>query len=150
MAQNVRKRINNKELEELKNQLARALADYANLEKRVTKEKEDVSQDVTRKLVVKFLPIYDMLLSAQRHLDDTGIAITINSFEQILSDEGIEIIRPKPGEDFNETICEAVEIQETDDKDRGGKIVEVILPGFKFKSGSVIRHCKVKVFRSKD
>jgi molecular chaperone GrpE len=148
--QDTKKRVKNKEVEELKNQLARALADYANLEKRVAKEKEEVLQDLTRKLIIKFLPIYDMLLSAQRHLDDTGMAITINSFEQILSDEGIEIIRPKPGDDFNETICEAVEVQETDDKDKVGKIVEVILPGFKFKNGSVIRHCKVKVFKSKD
>jgi len=96
--QDTKKRVKNKEVEELKNQLARALADYANLEKRVAKEKEEVLQDLTRKLIIKFLPIYDMLLSAQRHLDDTGMAITINSFEQILSDEGIEIIRPKPGE----------------------------------------------------
>lgn len=139
-----------KEIEELQNQLARALADYDNLEKRVKNEKEEIFRQAAKSLITKFLPIYDMLLAAQKHLDDTGVAITINSFEQILSEEGVELVRPKAGDVFDESLYEAVEVQETEDNNKIGKISEVILPGFKFKDGPVIRYAKVKVFKNKN
>lgn len=139
-----------KKIEDLTEQLARALADYDNLQKRVLKEKEEMAKSAAKRLIVKFLPVYDMLLAAQKHLDDTGIAITINSFEQILADEGVEIIRPKEGDLFDASICEAVEVEETDNDEKAGKVAEIILPGFRFKDGSVIRYSKVKVFRKKD
>ncbi|BCX14504.1 MAG: hypothetical protein KatS3mg088_187 [Patescibacteria group bacterium] len=139
-----------KKVEELTAQLARALADYDNLQKRVLKEKEEMAKSAAKRLIVKFLPVYDMLLAAQKHLEDTGIAITINSFEQVLADEGVEIIRPKEGDLFDASVCEAVEVEETDDKEKIGKIAEMVLPGFKFKDGPVIRYCKVKVFGVKN
>jgi molecular chaperone GrpE len=144
------KKTKDKDVEELRNQLARALADYDNLEKRVAREREEFLKESFRKVVVKFLPIYDMLLAAQKHLDDTGVAITINAFEQVLSDEGVDLIKPKVGEKFDESICEAVEVEETEDKNKVGTIAEVILPGWKFRDGGVIRYSKVKVFREKN
>lgn len=139
-----------KKLEELESQLARALADYSNLEKRVEREKEEISKKVVKELIVKFLPVYDMLLAAQKHIKDTGITITLNSFEEVLSSEGVELIKPKVGDNFDESLCEAVEVLGVTDKSKFGKIADVILPGFKFNSGPVIRYCKVKVFKEKD
>ncbi len=138
-----------KEIEELKGQLDRDLEDYENLQKRIEKEKGEWIQFAKKSLITKFLPIYDMILSAQKHLNDTGIAMVVSNFDNILADEGVEIIRPKEGDDFNEEFHEAIDIQEVDDLNKAGKISTVILPGFRFKDGLVIRHAKVNVFKKK-
>ncbi len=136
------------EIQELRGQLARALADYDNLQKRTEKEKQEWTKFANKDLVSKFLPIYDMILSAQKHLGDPGIAIVVSNFENILAEEGIEIIRPKVGEKFDEGLHEALDVDETDDPSKAGKISSLVLPGFKFKDGMIIRHAKVNVFRS--
>ncbi len=136
------------DIQELRGQLARALADYDNLQKRTEKEKKEWVEFAKKSLVTKFLPIYDMILSAQKHLNDPGIAIVVSSFENVLAEEGIEIIRPKVGDNFNEEFHEALDVQQTDDPKKTGKISFLVLPGFKFKDGMVIRHAKVNVFRS--
>jgi len=136
------------EVQELRGQLARALADYDNLQKRTEKEREEWTKIVSKSLVIKFLPIYDMILSAQKHLSDPGIAIVVSNFEAILAEEGIEIIRPKVGDQFDEGLHEALDAEETNDPTQAGRISALVLPGFKFKDGAVIRHAKVNVFRS--
>ena len=136
------------EIQKLREQLARALADYDNLQKRTEKEKEEWAKFANKGLITKLLPLYDMILSAQKHLNDSGIAIVLSTFEGILSDEGIEIIRPKVGDVFNEELHEAMDTDEVKDLDKQGKISSVILYGFKFRDGPVIRHAKVSVFKS--
>lgn len=135
-------------VQELRDQLARALADYDNLQKRTEKEREEWTRFASKSLVTKFLPIYDMILSAQKHLSDPGIAIVVSNFENILLEEGIEIIRPKVGDKFDENLHEALDAEETKDLEKVGKISSVVLPGFRFKDGMVIRHAKVNVFKS--
>ncbi len=127
----------------LKNQLARALADYDNLRKRVEREKEDWEKLASLKLILRFLPILDNLRQAQNHLKDTGLAITIGELESFLKDEGIEEIKVDKGDDFNPDLCEATEVVEKSGEEN--KIEEVVLCGWKFKEGPVIRYAKVKV-----
>ncbi len=133
-------------LEELKNQLARALADYDNLRKRTEAEREILSKFASQRLVVKFLPILDILESAQDHLKDQGLAMAIDQFKNVLREEGIEEINPKKGEDFNPELHEAVE---SVDGGKHGQIAETILPGWKYSDGPVIRIAKVKVYAEK-
>ncbi len=132
--------------EHLKEQLARALADYDNLRKRVDRERENFGRLANVKLVVRLLSVYDMLEGAQAHLEDTGIAITIEEFAKVLKEEGIEKIETKPGDKFDEEIHEAVEV---DDLPAGGKskenrVTKVILSGWKLIDGPIIRPVKVK------
>lgn len=133
-------------VEDLKNQLARALADYDNLRKRVEKQQEDLEKFVSAKFALRILPIFDMLEEAQKHLKDSGTALIIEEFRKILKEEGIEEIEADPGEKFDEGLHEAVEVVSppASGKKKDGVISEVILPGWKFKEGPVIRPAKVK------
>ena len=127
----------------LKNQLARALADYDNLRKRIEREKEDLEKLASLKLILRFLPILDNLRQAQNHLKDAGLAITIGELENLLKDEGIEEIKPNKGDNFDHNLHEVIEVIENSQEEN--KIEEVVLSGWKFKEGVVIRHAKVKV-----
>jgi len=134
----------NREAEQLKEQLVRALADYDNFRKRTEREREDLKFVVTARVLSRFLPILDMLYEAQKHLNDSGIALTIKEFEDTLRDEEVEVISPGEGENFNEQLHEAID---TGNKEglKDGQIINCVLRGWKFKEGLVIRHAKVKV-----
>lgn len=139
-------KINEKELEKVKNQLIRALADYDNLRKRIEREREGFEKIVSARFAVKMLTIFDMLEEAQRHLKNSGIALTLEEFKKILGEEGIEKIKVEEGDKFDEEICEVVEVVKNG---KDGRIAEVILTGWKFGDGPVIRPTKVKVFKGK-
>ena len=134
------------ELINLKAQLARSLADYDNLRKRVEREQESIVRLASSVLITKLLPVIDMFESAQKHLGDGGLAIAIGEFKNVLKEEGIVQIEVKQDEEFNEEICEAVESIDAEGE-KAGLIAEMVLPGWKFEDGKVIRHAKVKVYR---
>lgn len=130
------------ELETAKSMLARALADYDNLNKRVEREKSDLIKIASVGIVARLLPVLDMLEAAQEHLKDSGLAIGILEFKKILGEEGLTEIRPKVGETFDENTMEAIEVVPGMSDNA---ISEVVLTGWKFDEGIVIRHSKVKV-----
>jgi molecular chaperone GrpE len=142
MKKDVRKKTKKDEFKDLKNQLARALADYDNLRKRVEREREQVERIVGARFALKALSVFDMLEDAQKHLKDSGISLTIEEFEKVLKDEGVEKIEAGQGIKFNEELHEAVEVVKTG---KDGKIADVVLTGWKFRDGPVIRPTKVKV-----
>ena len=135
--------------EELKNQLTRALADYANLKKRSDEERTSMYKLASISYVLKLLPILDSLREAQKHLNDTGIAIIVGQFETILKEDGFSEIKPQMGEMFNESLHEAIDTLETENEKDNNMISEVILSGWKFNNEEVIRFAKVKVFKLK-
>ena len=130
------------ELATMKGMLARALADYDNLSKRVDRERQDLGKIASVGIVVRLLPILDNLESAQGHLQDAGLAISIVEFKKVLSEEGLTEIRPTVGEKFDEQTMEAIEVTAGEGNNN---ISEVVLPGWKFEDGTMVRHAKVKV-----
>lgn len=134
------------ESELLKSQLARALADYDNLRKRVEAEKELWVKLAGQKIVSKMISVLDILESAQLHLKDQGLAIAISEFKKILNEEGVEEIRPEKGQKFDANGQEAVDSVEGGNI---GEIAELVLPGWKFSEGLIIRPAKVKVYGRK-
>lgn len=130
------------ELETMKGMLARALADYDNLSKRVDRERQELGKLASISVVVKLLPVLDNLESAQTHLQDQGLAISIIEFKRVLSEEGLTEIKPKTGEAFDENTMEAIEVVAGA---RDNEVSEVVLIGWKYTDGSVVRHAKVKV-----
>jgi len=133
-------------VDELKNQLARALADYDNLRKRSELEREVLLKYSSERIVARILPLLDSIENAQKHLKDSGLAIIIADFKKLLYDEMLEEILPKKGDNFNEELHEAIEACEGGKK---GTIAELILQGWKFMDGPVLRHAKVKVYGDK-
>jgi molecular chaperone GrpE len=129
----------------LKDQLIRALADYDNLRKRSEAEQEIWLKFAAEKLLRKFLPILDALRQAQTHLKDSGLAITIREIEDLFKEEGLEEIKVEIGANFDHNLHEAVEVVEG--KAKEAKIKEVVLSGWRFTNGPILRHAKVKVYK---
>jgi len=135
----------NEEAEVLKAQLARTLADYDNLVKRVERERDEVKKVLSLRLILKLLTVLDGFENAQEHLKDQGLAISIGEFKKVLSEEGLTEIKPEVGAEFDENTMEAVEVV-TGSSDN--KISGVGLIGYKFSDGTVVRHAKVVVTKS--
>lgn len=131
------------ESEQLKGQLARALADYDNLRRRTDEEKTLWIKFSSQSIITKLLTILDMLEKAQEHLKDQGLAIATLEFKKILNEEGVTEIVPKVGDEFNHELHEVIETIEGEDKN---KISETVVPGWKYNDGQVLRYAKVKVY----
>lgn len=132
------------EIDNLKNQLVRALADYQNQNKRFQEERAQIFQYAAQNVLENLLPILDILEKAQEHVQDQGLGMAIAEFKRVLKDEGLEEVRPNQNDPFDPELHEAVE-SVSDGED--GKIVETANSGWKFKDGKVIRYAKVKVGR---
>lgn len=132
--------------DQLKSQLARALADYDNLTKRVEKEKTSWVKLASFRLVEKLLPILDNLGAAGNHLKDRGLTLAIAQFRDILKEEGLVEILAKVGDSFDPDIHEVVELV---DGGEAGRVAELVLSGWRFAEGPVVRFAKVKVYGDK-
>ncbi len=135
------------ELETIKGMLARALADYDNLKRRSEEERMSWAKYSSLSIVSKLLPIIDMLDKAQEHLKDAGLAIAVGEFKKVLIEEGLEEINPKVGSEFDENLMEAIEIVKGESDNM---VSEVLVSGWRFKEGQVVRHAKVKVSKKID
>lgn len=133
----------NQELTILKNSLARALADYDNLAKRVERDKQENQTRLKVQIISQLLPSFDMLENAQNHLNDQGLAFALKELNESLKGLGVEKIPAKPGDDFNEKLHEATDTAEGGKK---GKIAQVELDGWRLTNGPIIRFTKVKVY----
>ncbi len=135
----IKKPVLEEKLVELEHKWKRALADYANLEKRVAKEKEDFVNFSKGTLIIKMLAVLDDLERCQRHLKDEGLNLSIKRFKEVLKSEGVEEIEALGG-DFDPKLMEAVEVT----KGFKNKVLEVALKGYLL-NNKVIRPAKVKV-----
>ncbi len=115
----------NNDLENLENQLKRALADYQNLEKRVSNEKSEWIKISNKDLLLRLLPGLDSLLLAQRHTQDEGVKVSIKHFLDILEGEGVKKIETV-GKDFDPKLMEAISTKEGED----GKVIEEVRAGY--------------------
>jgi len=136
-----------KELEEkvesLENSWKRALADYKNLEKRGTEEKENYLSFVKIQVIESFLPFFDNLEKLEEHSKDEGLSLTLKDLKKVLSLLGVEEIETE-GKDFDPNIMEAVEIKEGEKN----KVLEVHQKGYLL-NGNLLRPAKVAVGQEK-
>jgi molecular chaperone GrpE len=126
-------------LADLESKWKRALADYANLEKRIDKEKEVFVKFSNAQLLQNLLPVLDDFERAEQHLKDQGLTLAINNFKEFLKNEGVEEIKAQ-GEEFNPHLMEAVEMV----NGPKNKVVEVVNKGYLL-NDKVLRVAKVKV-----
>lgn len=126
-------------LEDFENRLKRALADYANLEKRVAREKEDFVKLANAQLIDKLLPALDDLELYGKHLKDKGVSLVYHRFREVLESEGLEEIKAS-GEKFDPEAMDCVELV----SGPKNKVIEVVLKGYLL-NNKVLRPAKVKV-----
>ena len=132
-----------KKFEDLENRLRRALADYANLEKRVGRDKETFVKLANAQLLDKLLSVLDDLELCEEHLKDKGVILVGNRFREVLESEGVEEIKAL-GQKFDPETMDAVEIF----PGPKNKIVEIVLKGYLL-NDKVLRPAKVKVGQGK-
>lgn len=131
-------------LEDLENRLKRTLADYANLEKRIAREKEEFVKQATAQLMDKLLSVLDDLELCEEHLKDKGVTLARDRFKEVLKSEGVEEIKAL-GKKFDPETMDAVELT----SGPKNKVMEIVLKGY-FLNDKVLRPAKVKVGQGKD
>lgn len=128
------------QVEEFKNKYLRALADYQNLEKRVSDERFELIKMANKNLLIKILPFLDNLEKAEIFIKDKGLKISKEHFLQILKEVGLEEINLL-NKDFDPNLAEAIDIVPGIEDN---KVVEVLRKGYMYE-GKIIRVVQVKV-----
>lgn len=80
------------QIEELKGKLARALADYSNLEKRFERDSSSIIKFANSNLLGKLLEVRDHLGMAAAN-GDTSLKMILATFDKLLIDEGVTEVR---------------------------------------------------------
>lgn len=125
-------------IQTLESQLARALADYANLERRFGLESSAVIKFANSNLLGKLLDIRDHLALASMQIKDPGLGMILSSLDKLLGEEGVTEI--KTDGLFDPLTMECQE-QGEGIKDQ---IIKVIRPGYRLHD-RVLRPARVVV-----
>ena len=126
---------------ELEDKLARSLADYSNLEKRIESQRQLFVTLATTAIISKMLGILDDLYLTQKHLKDDGLKIIIDKFLSTLQSEGLEEIKAE-GEIFNPETMDCIDVVDG----AQDHVVSIKKKGYKL-NGHVIRPVQVSVGR---
>ncbi len=121
-----------KKVADLDNQLKRAVADYRNLEYRVSQGRSELTNYVGAELVRKTLPALDHLEQALSGVTDAerqsswfkGVELAVKELNQVLQSEGLEEIVTEG--QFDPNLHEALDTQEGEDN----RILKVIRNGY--------------------
>lgn len=134
------------EIRDIEGKLARTLADYHNLVKRIDREKHEVVIRANINLLKDILPILDILENAQEHLKDEGLRMAIVQFGDVLERNGLREIKSGKGDKFDETKHEATQVAGGGET---GTIAEVLRKGYEWKDGMILRPAQVKVYNGR-
>jgi molecular chaperone GrpE len=145
---------------ELESQLKRAVADYQNLERRISEGRSEMVSYVGAELIKKLIPTLDHLEQALGGTSEEekgsgwfkGVELVVKEFKQVLSQEGLDEI-PADGV-FDPSLHEAVDTRvpspaEASEGKRENTILEVVRKGYNL-NGKVIRPAQVVVGRKSE
>ena len=134
------------ELKEVTNRLAKALADYQNLEKRMQDEIRREVAKVKERLIKDWLEVYEgMEKMAEFRKGDKEVKAVLSKFQEVLKRWGVEEVGLSKGDKFDPNVAECIAVGEGE-KD---KVLEVIRKGY-YLSGKLIRPVLVKVGKGQD
>lgn len=141
------------QLEEQKNKLLRALADFDNYKKRVAIEREQFVRFANEALITELLPVIDGLARALETAEKTkiseemvkGIALVKRQLEDALKKFGVEKIE-SIGKPYDPNLHEAILQKESDEPE--GMILEEMQKGYTL-HGRVIRPSMVIVSKTR-
>jgi len=128
----------------LEERLARSLADYSNLEKRIDSQRQLFVTLATTSILSKMVEVLDNFYLAQNHLNDPGLKMAIDKFDSVLKTEGLEEINPL-GLEFDPQSMECIETVEG----KENLVIEVKKLGYKL-NGHIIRPAQVSVGKTSD
>lgn len=135
------------EMEKLKDQLMRNMAEYDNYRKRTSRERVELEPEITAKTVTEFLTVADNLERALgvECADENfkkGVEMIYQSFMETLGKLGVEQI-PSDGE-FNPSLHQAVQQVPAQDGKESGTIASTFQKGYKL-GDRILRFAMVAV-----
>lgn len=135
------------EMEKLKDQLMRNMAEYDNYRKRTSRELMELEPEITAKTVTEFLTVADNLERALtvECADENfkkGVEMIYQSFMETLGKLGVEQI-PSDGE-FNPSLHQAVQQVPAQDGQESGMIASTFQKGYKL-GDRILRFAMVAV-----
>jgi len=131
--------------------LQRLKAEFENYKKRKAKQREDYAHLLKGQIFRKLLPVVDSFEEALRRGKENpeetlkGLWLTYEKLLQVLEEEGLRRIFAL-GEKFEPSLHEAVAVEEVDEEDKNGLILEELQKGYLLKD-SLLRPSRVKVGR---
>ncbi len=136
---------------DLENQLKRAVADYHNLEKRVSEGRSELTAWGTIELIKKLLIVLDYLEQSTTGASEEekksgwfkGVEMAVKAFKDVLKSEGLDEI-PADG-NFDPSLHEALDTQVGEDNE----IMSISRKGYKL-NGKVLRPAGVVVGRTEE
>lgn len=127
-----------KELKNLEDKLARALADYQNLEKRFERDSSSIIQFGQASLLGKLIDFRDHLELAVNSGGDNNLSLLLEELDKLLKGEGVQQVDTTAA--FDPTLMECTELV-VGAKDQ---IVTVSRPGFTLRN-RLLRPARVQV-----
>lgn len=132
-------------------QLVRLQADFENYRKRVEKEKPELINFGKTEVILSFLSLYDVLLKAQKQVEDKnaniehirqGLKMLFEEFAKVFKAQGVQIIsaKGKPYDAMTQEVITTIPCAPKDD----GLVLEEISSGVKM-GDRVIRPAQVVV-----
>jgi molecular chaperone GrpE len=139
-----------RQVEEHQQRYLRAQADFDNFRRRTAKEREELAQYATMKLITQLLPVVDnferAITAAKQNYDfealSKGVDMVSRQFNQVLEQEGLKPMETV-GEPFNPEYHQAVMQEQSADHEEG-IILEELQKGYMLKD-KVLRPAMVKV-----
>ena len=139
------------EIQHLKENHLRQLAEFDNYKKRPLKEKAELILNGGEKVLTAFLPVLDDLARAQENIEKNqdyntlkeGVDLIVKKLYKVLGEQGLTVIEAE-GQPFDTDYFEAVALVPVEDDAQKGKIIDCVQTGYKL-NDKVIRHAKVVV-----
>ena len=134
------------EVDELTSKLARVRADFSNYKQRAKRKREEIRERASESLVERIAPVRNDLLRALDQADGSdirpGVESTLEKFDEVLAEEGVEPIDPDPGEAVDPARHQVMLRVDSDQPD--GTVHEVYEPGYEM-GDRVIAEAQVTV-----
>ena len=136
----------------LNDKYLRLYSEFDNYRKRSLREKIELSKSAASDLITILLPVLDDFERAMKAMDtgedkenanNNGINLIYNKLKNILSQQGLEVMKVV-GEEFNTDFHEALTEIPSPKPELKGKVVDVIQNGYLL-NGKVIRYAQVVV-----
>jgi len=131
--------------DELLADLQRVTAEYANYRKRVDRDRTEMVEHATIRLLESLLPLLDSVELARQHGDLEGAFKAVGEgLEQVAERQGLERIG-KVGDPFDPAIHHALMHAAEDPTVDFPVVAQVLQPGWRLKTGRVLRPAGVAV-----
>jgi molecular chaperone GrpE len=137
------------QVKKLEEEYLRAVSDAQNIKRRGEERVRELQKTASQKVIENLLPIKDNMKRAEENIPEDmrknswvkGVLHIFSQFSQVLKEEGLEIIEPKGGEEFDPNVSESVLLDSSQEE---GKISQCLEPGCSL-NGKVLRYAKVSV-----